>query len=36
MKDTIASTAYCLLFKLWTLKLTIKQVNGLINFQNCP
>lgn len=35
MKDTFASTAYCLLFKLWTLKLTIKQVNGLINYQNC-
>lgn len=34
MKDNIASTAFCLLFKLWTLRLTVRQVNGLINHQS--
>ncbi|TPX68773.1 hypothetical protein SpCBS45565_g02878 [Spizellomyces sp. 'palustris'] len=29
-KGTHASTAFCLLYKLWTLKLTVKQVQGLI------
>lgn len=27
----IVSTAYCLLYKLYTLRLTRKQVNGLLN-----
>ncbi|KAK3928097.1 Pre-mRNA-splicing factor 38B [Frankliniella fusca] len=32
----IVSTAYCLLYKLFTLKLTRKQVNGLITHQDSP
>ena len=32
----IVSSAYCLLFKLGTLKLTRKQVNGLINHTDSP
>lgn len=32
----IVSTAYCLLYKLFTLKLTRKQVNGLINHCDSP
>ncbi len=32
----IVSSAYCLLFKLGTLKLTRKQVNGLINHGDSP
>lgn len=32
----IVSSAYCLLFKLGTLKLTRKQVNGLINHCDSP
>ncbi|CAG8631536.1 20188_t:CDS:2 [Dentiscutata erythropus] len=30
LKGTTASTAFCLLYKLWTLRLTVKQVTGLI------
>ncbi|KAJ3037976.1 hypothetical protein HDV00_001179 [Rhizophlyctis rosea] len=33
---THASTAFCLLYKLWTLKLTIKQIEGLINHTDSP
>jgi pre-mRNA-splicing factor 38B len=32
----IVSTAYCLLYKLFTLKLTRKQLNGLINHCDSP
>lgn len=32
----IVSTAYCLLYKLYTLRLTRKQVNGLINHTDSP
>ena len=32
----IVSSAYCLLFKLGTMKLTVKQVNGLINHTDSP
>jgi len=32
----IVSSAYCLLYKLFTLKLTRKQVNGLINHADSP
>ncbi|XP_043498807.1 pre-mRNA-splicing factor 38B isoform X3 [Polistes fuscatus] len=32
----IVSTAYCLLFKLFTLRLTRKQLNGLINHLDSP
>lgn len=32
----IVSTAYCLLYKLFTLKLTRKQVNGLVNHVDSP
>lgn len=32
----IVSTAYCLLYKLYTLKLTRKQVVGLITHQDSP
>lgn len=32
----IVSSAFCLLFKLFTLRLTRKQVNGLINHRDSP
>lgn len=32
----IVSSAYCLLYKLYTLKLTRKQVNGLMNHTDSP
>ncbi|KAL0275795.1 UNVERIFIED_CONTAM: hypothetical protein PYX00_003540 [Menopon gallinae] len=32
----IVSTAYCLLYKLFTLRLTRKQLNGLINHRDSP
>lgn len=32
----IVSTAYCLLYKLFTLRLTRKQLNGLINHPDSP
>jgi len=32
----IVSTAYCLLYKLFTLKLTRKQLNGLITHCDSP
>lgn len=32
----IVSTAYCLLFKLYTLRLTRKQVNGLLTHTDSP
>ncbi|KAI9004217.1 PRP38 family-domain-containing protein [Gaertneriomyces semiglobifer] len=35
-KGTHASTAFCLLYKLWTLKLTVKQVNGLVTHTDSP
>ncbi|KAI8823461.1 putative RNA binding protein [Fimicolochytrium jonesii] len=35
-KGNNASTAFCLLFKLWTLKLTVKQVQGLITHKDSP
>ncbi|KAI8909388.1 putative RNA binding protein [Powellomyces hirtus] len=35
-KGTHASTAFCLLYKLWTLKLTVKQVQGLITHTDSP
>jgi pre-mRNA-splicing factor 38B len=36
MKGTQASTAFCLLYKLFTLRLTIKQVEGLIDNKASP
>ncbi|KAI8614145.1 PRP38 family-domain-containing protein, partial [Chytriomyces sp. MP71] len=36
LKGTHASTAFCLLYKLWTLKLTIKQIEGLIDNPDSP
>ncbi|KAG9302740.1 hypothetical protein G9A89_009517 [Geosiphon pyriformis] len=36
LKGTTASTAFCLLYKLWTLRLTIKQVSGLIDHPDSP
>ncbi|KAG2184727.1 hypothetical protein INT43_000640 [Umbelopsis isabellina] len=36
MKGTAASTAFCLLFKLWTQRLTVKQVEGLIDHGDSP
>ncbi|RUP51437.1 PRP38 family-domain-containing protein [Jimgerdemannia flammicorona] len=36
LKNTTPSTAFCLLYKLWTLKLTIKQVEGLIDHVDSP
>ncbi|KAJ3164144.1 PRP38 pre-mRNA processing factor 38 domain-containing protein B [Geranomyces variabilis] len=35
-KGNHASTAFCLLYKLWTLRLTVKQVQGLINHTDSP
>ncbi|KAJ3298140.1 PRP38 pre-mRNA processing factor 38 domain-containing protein B [Borealophlyctis nickersoniae] len=35
-KGNNVSTAFCLLYKLWTLRLTIKQVNGLITHTDSP
>ena len=32
----IVSSAYCLLYKLYTLKLTRKQVNGLLTHVDSP
>ncbi len=32
----IVSSAYCLLYKMFTLKLTRKQVNGLLNHCDSP
>lgn len=32
----IVSTAYCLLYKLFTLKLTRKQLNGLLTHPDSP
>lgn len=32
----IVSTAYCLLYKLYTLRLTRKQLNGLLNHTDSP
>ncbi|KAI9202055.1 putative RNA binding protein [Polychytrium aggregatum] len=32
MRGTVASTAFCLLYKMWTLRLTIKQIEGMINY----
>ncbi|KAI9021133.1 putative RNA binding protein [Hyaloraphidium curvatum] len=31
MKGTVASTAFCLLYKLWTLRLTVKQIQGMLD-----
>ncbi|RHZ69334.1 hypothetical protein Glove_284g113 [Diversispora epigaea] len=36
LKGTTASTAFCLLYKLWTLRLTVKQINGLIEHSDSP
>ncbi|KAJ1981477.1 hypothetical protein H4R35_000690 [Dimargaris xerosporica] len=36
VKGTMASSAFCLLFKLWTLRLTVKQVNGLLKHTDSP
>ncbi|ORX82752.1 PRP38-domain-containing protein [Basidiobolus meristosporus CBS 931.73] len=36
LRGTTASTAFCLLFKLWTLRLTVKQVNGVITHKDSP
>ncbi|KAI8812647.1 PRP38 family-domain-containing protein [Cladochytrium replicatum] len=36
MKGTTASTAFCLLYKLWTLKLTVKQIYGLLTHADSP
>ncbi|KAJ3030341.1 UNVERIFIED_CONTAM: hypothetical protein HDU68_009375 [Siphonaria sp. JEL0065] len=36
LKGTHASTAFCLLFKLWTLKLTVKQIEGMIDNADSP
>ncbi|CAG8435558.1 3694_t:CDS:2 [Ambispora gerdemannii] len=36
LKGTTASTAFCLLYKLWTLRLTVKQVTGLIDHTDSP
>ncbi|CAG8717459.1 5479_t:CDS:10, partial [Cetraspora pellucida] len=36
LKGTTASTAFCLLYKLWTLRLTVKQVTGLIEHTDSP
>ncbi|CAG0915818.1 unnamed protein product [Notodromas monacha] len=32
----IVSTAFCVLYKLYTLKLTRKQLNGLLNYEDAP
>lgn len=31
LKGTTPSTAFCLIYKMWTLRLTLKQINGLLN-----
>ncbi|RKP38641.1 PRP38 family-domain-containing protein [Dimargaris cristalligena] len=36
LKGTTASSAFCLLYKLWTLRLTVKQINGLLNHPDSP
>ncbi|KAI9356248.1 putative RNA binding protein [Zopfochytrium polystomum] len=36
LKGTHASTAFCLLYKLWTLRLTIKQMTGILNHKDSP
>ncbi|CAG8520769.1 11170_t:CDS:2 [Paraglomus occultum] len=36
LKGTTASTAFCLLYKLWTLRLSVKQVKGLIDHTDSP
>ncbi|KAI8851314.1 PRP38 family-domain-containing protein [Chytridium lagenaria] len=36
LKGTTASTAFCLLYKMWTLRLTVKQVYDLINHPDSP
>ncbi|PWA01288.1 hypothetical protein BB558_002623 [Smittium angustum] len=35
LKGTTVSTAFCLLYKFWTLKLTYKQIMGLLNNKDC-
>ncbi|KAJ1978819.1 hypothetical protein H4R33_005881 [Dimargaris cristalligena] len=35
-QGTTASSAFCLLYKLWTLRLTVKQINGLLNHPDSP
>ncbi|KAI9016396.1 PRP38 family-domain-containing protein [Phycomyces nitens] len=36
LKGTNPSTAYCCLYKLWTLRLTVKQVENLIDHSDSP
>ncbi|KAG2176831.1 hypothetical protein INT44_007495 [Umbelopsis vinacea] len=36
VKGTTASTAFCLLFKLWTQRLTVKQLEGMIDHTDSP
>ncbi|RKP09393.1 PRP38 family-domain-containing protein [Thamnocephalis sphaerospora] len=36
MKGTTASSAFCLLYKLWTLKLTVRQLTGMLNHTDSP
>ncbi|KAJ1658956.1 hypothetical protein IWQ61_001894 [Dispira simplex] len=36
LKGHMASSAFCLLFKFWTLRLTVKQVNGLLKNPDSP
>ncbi|KAI8051184.1 Pre-mRNA-splicing factor 38 [Syncephalis plumigaleata] len=36
MRGTTPSSAFCLLYKLWTLRLTVRQVSGLLNHTDSP
>ncbi|KAG1077562.1 hypothetical protein G6F42_024763 [Rhizopus arrhizus] len=36
VKGTQPSTAYCCLFKMWTLRLTIKQIENMIDHVDSP
>ncbi|RKP22854.1 PRP38 family-domain-containing protein [Syncephalis pseudoplumigaleata] len=36
MRGTTPSSAFCLLYKLWTLRLSVRQVSGLLNHTDSP
>ncbi|KAL7746183.1 hypothetical protein RI367_002172 [Sorochytrium milnesiophthora] len=36
LRGTNASSAFCLLYKLWTIRLTAKQIKGIVNHVDSP
>ncbi|KAI9137333.1 PRP38 family-domain-containing protein [Paraphysoderma sedebokerense] len=36
LKGTVASSCFCLLYKLWTIRLTVKQIYGLLDHTDSP